>query len=408
MKQRIPHDVQATPLQSLPLRWRLTLWVAGLVLVLGVGLAIFINSLTAIQIPQVLRVELAPTLLPLPNDPINAQTLLPEETRQSPSIPVSSPTSLQESVIRQVRWISLTGIGLFALAGAAGAYWIARRSLAPVRRLSQLAQSIEAKTLNRRLPLDGPQDEVKELAEAFNKMLERLESSFEQQSRFVSDAAHELRTPLATLRANIEVLQHDPNANVADYREMTVVLERSLSRMEKLVEDLLILARGEKEVRTEMVNLSDLIVCVVQDVEPLAQSHRINIDLNLTDQVTVRADFHLLGRAVSNLLENGVRYNRPGGSVTLTVQRRNKGVVISVEDTGIGISPEDQPHVFERFYRADQSRARHSGGAGLGLSIAKHIVQLHGGHIHMTSIPGTGSIFTIWLPADESCPNIDG
>ncbi|MDW8215038.1 MAG: HAMP domain-containing sensor histidine kinase [Roseiflexaceae bacterium] len=400
--------MQATPLQSLPLRWRLTLWVAGLVLVLGVGLAIFINSLTAIQIPQVLRVELAPTLLPLPNDPINAQTLLPEETRQSPSIPVSSPTSLQESVIRQVRWISLTGIGLFALAGAAGAYWIARRSLAPVRRLSQLAQSIEAKTLNRRLPLDGPQDEVKELAEAFNKMLERLESSFEQQSRFVSDAAHELRTPLATLRANIEVLQHDPNANVADYREMTVVLERSLSRMEKLVEDLLILARGEKEVRTEMVNLSDLIVCVVQDVEPLAQSHRINIDLNLTDQVTVRADFHLLGRAVSNLLENGVRYNRPGGSVTLTVQRRNKGVVISVEDTGIGISPEDQPHVFERFYRADQSRARHSGGAGLGLSIAKHIVQLHGGHIHMTSIPGTGSIFTIWLPADESCPNIDG
>lgn len=407
MKQRIPHDVQATPL-PLPLRWRLTLWVAGLILVLGVGLAIFINSLTAIQIPQVLRVELAPTLLPLPNDPINAQTPLPEETRQSPSLPVSSPTSLQESVIRQVRWISLTGIGLFALAGAAGAYWIARRSLAPVRRLSQLAQSIEAKTLNRRLPLDGPQDEVKELAEAFNKMLERLESSFEQQSRFVSDAAHELRTPLATLRANIEVLQQDPTADAADYREMTVVLERSLSRMEKLVEDLLILARGEKEVRTEIINLSDLVVHVVQDVEPLAQSHRIKIDLNITDQVEVRADFHLLGRAVSNLLENGIRYNRPGGSVTLIVHRQNKGVIISVEDTGIGISSEDQPHVFERFYRADQSRARHSGGAGLGLSIARHIVQLHGGHIHMTSIPGTGSVFTIWLPAEESRPNIDG
>lgn len=401
MKRRVSQNLQATLLHSLSLRWRLTLWVAGLILALGIGLAIFINSLTAVQIPQVLRVELAPTSLPLSEDSISSPMPPPEGTRQFPSI--SSPTSLQESVIRQVRWISLTGIGLFALAGAAGAYWIARRSLAPVRLLSRLAQGIQAQTLDRRLPLDGPQDEVRELAEAFNKMLERLERSFEQQSRFVSDAAHELRTPLATLRANIEVLQHDPDANAADYREMTVVLERSLSRMEKLVEDLLLLARGEKEVRTKIVNLNDLIVHVAQDAEPLALSHHINIHLNITDQVTVRADFHLLGRAVSNLLENGIRYNRPGGAVTLTVQRQSKGVIISVADTGIGISPDDQPHVFERFYRADQSRARHAGGAGLGLSIARHIVQLHDGHIHMTSVPGKGSVFTIWLPAEESC-----
>lgn len=398
MKRRIPQNLQAMLLRSLPLRWRLTLWVAGLILALGVGLAIFINSLTAVQIPQVLRVELAPTSLPLSEDSISSPMPLPDETRLFPSIPVSSPTRLQDSIIRQVRWISLTGIGLFALAGAAGAYWIAQRSLAPVRHLSQLAQSVQAQTLDQRLPLDGPRDEVRELTEAFNNMLERLETSFEQQSRFVSDAAHELRTPLATLRTNIEVLQQDPNASIADYYEMTLVLERSLSRMEKLVEDLLLLARGEKEVRTEMVDLSDLIVHAVQEVEPLALSHHIKIDLSIIDQVAVRADFHLLSRAVSNLLENGVRYNRPGGAVTLTVQRQNQGVIISVADTGIGISPDDQPHIFERFYRADQSRARHSGGAGLGLSIARHIVQLHGGHIHMTSIPGTGSVFTIWLP----------
>lgn len=400
--KHILSDWQHRLAKPLTLRWRLTLWTAGLFLALGWGLVLFINSMTAIQIPQVLRVELQPTQQPFSN----LSTVVPmpslETSPLSIEMPESQTTGVQEIVIRQVRLISLIGIGLFALVGAVGAYWIAKQSLRPVRHLSHLAQKIQVQTLDQRLPAEGPPDEVKELADAFNEMLTRLERAFEQQSRFVADAAHELRTPLATLRTNLEVIQRDPNATFSDYQEMTIVLERALSRLEKLVEDLLLLAKGEKEIQTEPVELEVLLNEVIQELEPLARTHQIRISLDMAHQVIVPADTPLLGRAISNLLENGIRYNRPGGSVIVTVRRTTNGAEISVEDTGIGIPLEAQPHIFERFYRVDRSRARHQGGSGLGLSITAHIVQLYGGHIQLRSTPGVGSIFTIWLPCTKT------
>lgn len=399
--KRIPSAWQYRLVKPLTLRWRLTLWTAGLFLVLGLGLVVFINSMTAIQIPQVLSIELEPTQQPLSEHPI----VLPTPSLEAPppfvETPVSQIEGVQEIVIRKVRSISFIGIGLFAFVGAVGAYWIAKQSLRPVRHLSRLAQEIQVQTLHQRLPIEGPPDEVKELADAFNEMLARLERAFEQQSRFVADAAHELRTPLATLRTNLEVVQRDRNATFSDYQEMTIVLERALSRLEKLVEDLLLLAKGEKEIRTEPVELEVLLNEVIQELEPLARTHQIGITLNMADRVIVLADTPLLNRAISNLLENGIRYNRPGGSVTVTVHRTTNDTEIRVEDTGIGIPLEAQPHIFERFYRVDRSRARHQGGSGLGLSIAAHIVQLHGGHIQLQSTPGVGSIFTISLPHAE-------
>jgi signal transduction histidine kinase len=229
-------------------------------------------------------------------------------------------------------------------------------------------------------------------------MLERLERAFGQQSRFVADAAHELRTPLASLRTNLEVVRSDPHATLDDYRQMASVLERALERLERLVDDLLLLARGEKDVRAEPVYLEVLIGDVIQELKPLAQSHRVSLYYQVPEEVIVQADPPLLARAISNLIENGIRYNHPGGSVTVTVRREAKSVAVSVEDTGTGIPPEEQAHIFDRFYRVDRSRAQHRGGSGLGLSIAAHIVQLHGGHIQVASTPGAGSTFTIWLP----------
>ncbi len=383
----------------LALRWRLTLWTAGSFLVLGLGLVLFINSMTAIQIPQVLRVEVAPTV-----QPSSDHSLQPTPSLEAPQPSVGEPDSqtevVQEIVTREVRTISLIGIGVFALAGALGSYWIAKQSLRPVRDLSHLAQRIQAQTLHQRLPAEGPPDELKELADAFNGMLARLERVFEQQGRFIADAAHELRTPLANLRTNLEVVQQDPHATLSDYKEMSNVLERAVSRLEKLVEDLLLLAKGETGIRTEPVEMEVLLNEIMQEIEPLARTHQIKTSLNITDQVIVLADTPLLSRAISNLLENGVRYNHPGGSVTVTVRRATSGVEICVEDTGIGIPLDAQPHIFERFYRVDRSRARDQGGSGLGLSIAAHVVQLHGGSIRLQSTPGVGSIFTIWLPIE--------
>jgi len=381
----------------LTLRGQLTLWTAGLFLVLGLGLVVFINSMTAIQIPQVLHVELVPTV-----QPSSDHSLLPTPFLENlpPVVEVSdsSAKSMQETIIREVRSISLFGIGVFAVVGAMGAYWIARQALRPVRDLSHLAQTIQAQTLHQRLPAEGPPDELKELADAFNRMLERLERAFEQQNRFVADAAHELRTPLANLRTNLEVVQQDPQASFSDYKEMSAVLERTLSRLEKLVEDLLLLAKGEREIETEPVEMEVLLNEIIQEIEPLARTHQIGVSFHTTEPVIVMADPPLLSRAIGNLLENGIRYNHPGGSVTVGVRYVTTGVEIDVKDTGIGIPLEAQPHIFERFYRVDRSRTRNRGGSGLGLSIAAHIIQLHGGNIRFQSAPGMGTNFTIWLP----------
>ena len=387
--------------RSLTLRWRLTIWTAGWFLALSVGLVLFINSMTAVQIPRVLQVELVPTQQPLSDSSAALSTPTFETPPSFVETPVSQAKGIQEIVIHQVRLISLIGIGLFAFVGAVGAYWIAKQSLHPVQHLSQLVQNIHAQTLHQRLPAEMPPDELKELADDFNEMLARLERAFEQQSHFVANAAHELRTPLATLRTNLEVIQRDSDATLSDYKEMSDVLERALSRLEKLVEDLLLLARGEKEIRAELIEMEVLLGEMMQEIEPLARAHQVSMTLHMSEPVTVLADPLLLARAISNLLENGIRYNQPGGSVTLTVRRTPSGVELWVEDTGTGIPLEAQPHIFERFYRVDHSRARERGGAGLGLSIAAHVVQLHGGSIEVQSTPGKGSRFTIRLPANR-------
>jgi len=399
MKHIIASTRQRRFIAPLTLRWRLTLWTAGLLLMLGLGLALFINSITAIRIPQVLHMELEPTSQPLSDPAAVPLTPLPETSPFFVETPASPTPSIQEVVIRQVRIISLFGIGLFVLVGAVGAYGIARQSLRPLNHLAHLAQKIQVKTLDQRLPADGPPDELKELADAFNGMLARLERAFEQQNRFVADAAHELRTPLATLRTNLEVAQRDPNMTLSDYKEISSVLERALNRLEKLVEDLLLLAKGEKELRAEPVEMEILLNEIIQELEPLAQTRQVCLALNIIDPVTVMADVSLLGRAISNLIENGIRYNHSGGSVTVTARRATHGVELCVEDTGSGIPIEAQSHIFERFYRVETSRSREQGGSGLGLSIAAYVVQLHSGWLRLTkSIPGIGSQFTMWLP----------
>lgn len=392
---------------SLTLHRRLTLWTAGLLLVMGLGLIVLINSLTATQIPQAVSVELLlPTQQPI--DPpstvtgttISADQLSPTSNDPSSAAPIAE--QVQKIAIREVRMISLIGIGVFTLLGAIGAYWIGRHALQPVHRLSSMVRKIQPETLHQRLSVDGPQDEVKELADAFDDMLARLERAFEQQSQFVGNAAHELRTPLATLRTNLEVLQQDSEASLADYRQAAAIQDRALTRLENLVEDLLLLTSGEKEMRLEPVDLGVLIAEVLEENRLLAQSCEVTLHLESIHEETLPANGPLLVRAISNLIENGIRYNHPGGSVKIAVQRQEGWILIRISDTGIGIPSEELPHIFERFYRVDKSRDQHKGGAGLGLSIAAHIVQLHRGRIDTTSIPGMGSSFTIWLPAEKN------
>ncbi len=394
--------------QRFPLRLRLALWSGALVLVLSFGLVLFINTVAVITVfrrgvPDIPR-EIAGSLNTSPQRDSILLHNFPHRFGRDPRFPlhrINRPDPLQRfwgAVLLQLQSVSLIGLAIVTVLGGAGAYWAAGLALQPVQRVSKAAERISANTLHTRLELDGPKDEIKELADAFDTMLGRLERTFELQGRFVADVAHELRTPLASLRTNLEVVSDDAYATLDDYRAMVATQERAITRLERLVADLLILATGEKPLSQHEVTLGPLIEEVFSDLEHAADAKGINLYLINEAELVVHGDGSLLARTFSNLVENAIHYNRPGGRVAVNIHRKDFWAVIAIADTGVGIVQENLPHVFDRFYRVDSSRARHKGGAGLGLSIVATIVQRHGGHVQVESIPGTGSIFTVLIP----------
>jgi signal transduction histidine kinase len=393
---------------QLPLRLRLALWSGALVLFLSFGLVLFINTIAVIsvyrhRVPDLPIPTVSAADTSLRNDLIQHQNIH-EGFRQLPHFPphrIIRSDPLQRfwsTVLLELQSVSLIGLAIVTVLGGAGAYLAAGFALRPVQRVSKAAERISANTLHTRLALHGPKDEMKELADAFDTMLGRLERTFDLQGRFVADVAHELRTPLASLRTNLEIVSDDEHATIDDYRLMAATQERALVRLERLVADLLILATGEKPLSQQEVTLSTLIEEVFSDLRHAADMKGVSFYLSDESEVVVHGDGSLLARTFSNLIENAIHYNRPGGTIAVNIHRKDSWAVITVADTGVGIAQENLPHVFDRFYRVDSSRARHKGGAGLGLSIVATIVQRHGGHVQVESIPNAGSIFTVLLP----------
>lgn len=382
------------------LRTGLALWVVGLLFVFSLILILFINVTATVTVSRSSALFVMP-VPPFPTPATEQPELLtpPLEFQEADVLsPITSAIEIaQQAALRQVRRISFIGLGLISVMGGIGAYWLAGHALRPVCQVSQAARRISAGTLNVRLALDRPDDELKELADSLDTMLDRLEHAFRQQARFVADAAHELRTPLSVLRTNLEVIRADSMATLDDYQELGEVLERALARVERLVADLLLLATEERPPMDE-ITLGPLLEDVLLDLKPLAEEHQVVLCHTGDASVTVPGNTLLLTCAFINLIENGIRYNHPGGEVVVTIRRDVAWAVVTVADTGIGIPPEEQVHVFERFYRVDRSRVRHKGGAGLGLSIVAHIVQQHGGQVQVESVPGIGSTFTVRLP----------
>jgi signal transduction histidine kinase len=315
--------------RRLPLRLRLAIWSAGLVLILSFGLLLFINTGALERFPNIIKYHILAT----------ART-----TQSGQTFPLTRPAAndiyrksanpLEIALLLELRNISLVGLAAVAVLGGAGAYWLAGLALRPLRRVSQAARGISANTLDTRLALDGPNDEVKELADTFDAMLERLQGTFELQNRFVADVAHELRTPLATLRTNLEVVASNPRADLEDYRAMTVTQERALTRLERLVADLLILATTERQQSGEAITLASLLEEAICDLEYVASLRQVEIQLANDMEVVVCGNASLLARAFSNLLENAVYYNHPGGKVIVTIDRKDTWAVVIVADTG--------------------------------------------------------------------------
>jgi heavy metal sensor kinase len=288
------------------------------------------------------------------------------------------------------------GLGLAATGGAL----MARKALEPVDRMSRSARRITAEDLSRRLDLRGTGDELDRLADTLNEMLGRLEGAFGAMRRFSADAAHELRTPLTALKGGLEVALR-AERSPEEYRQVLAAKLEEVDRLIRLAEDLLIVGRSGADLATARapVDLDQVALEVLDVGARLAQPRGVTVRMEVADPVTVLGDASALHRAARNLIENAVNYTPAGGLVELNVARENGTGLLSVRDTGPGIAPGDVTRVFEPFVRLDAARDRASGGAGLGLSIARSIVAAHGGEITLETSVGHGSRFTIRLPA---------
>ena len=299
----------------------------------------------------------------------------------------------------KLRDFSLKALGMMFVASLAIGWVIAGRVLAPIERITSVARDIQATDLSRRIELGGPEDELRRLADTFDAMLARLDAAFATQRQFLADASHELRNPLAIIRTNLDVAMADPDADPEDLRQALVVVRRASDRMGHLVDDLLALARGQAPtVQFEPVDLGAVVADASDDLVLQAEGREIVLDRTIVPGVVVSGEPDALKRAVANLLENAVRYSPPGSRVRLAVGSERGRAWVAVSDEGPGIPPEDQPRVFDRFWRADKARSRAEGGTGLGLAIVRQIANAHGGEVQLQSRVGVGSTFTMWLP----------
>ncbi len=305
-----------------------------------------------------------------------------------------------EHTLRRMLAVFLVATPIALLVALVGGWFLAGRALKPVDAITHAARRIAAGDLSQRLTTPPSSDEIGQLAATFNDMIARLDASFQQVRRFTADASHELRTPLTVLRGEAELALRRPRP-VEDYR---LVLESSLEeidRMSRIVDELLFLARanlGEVRMESKPVRLDQLVQDIQRQAVVLGQEQTVEVVADALEPVTVLGDELRLRELILNLVDNAIKYSRAGGKVELTLKEDHGLARLSVSDHGIGIPPEAQARIFDRFYRTDEARAHCKKGTGLGLSICKWIAEAHQGRIEVRSTVGQGAQFTVVLP----------
>lgn len=294
----------------------------------------------------------------------------------------------------------LLGINLLVLIGAIiSGSKSSRKILKPIHNMNGVVENITINKLATRLDVSGIQDELKDLARTFNTTMDRIQLAYEQQNQFVSDASHELRTPIAVIQGYANMLDRWGKDDEAVLLESIGAIKTEAENMKELVEKLLFLARGDKNtqrVELESINLRELIDKVIKETVLIDNIHDISCEQN--EDITITGDINLLKEAIRIFVDNSIKYTPEGGTIRINSIRAKGNALITVEDTGIGISKEDLPHIFDRFYRADKSRTKNTGGTGLGLAIAKWIVDKHKGKINVESEINKGTKISITIP----------
>ena len=285
-------------------------------------------------------------------------------------------------------------------------YFLTKKTLTPLQKLTSEVSQIQAQNLSTQLAVPNSKDEIAQLTSSFNEMLARLDNAFSTQKQFSANAAHELRTPLAVLQTNLEVFEKKQEPEIVEYRQLFAMIKEQTARLSQLVGTLLDMTNLKSVPRTDQVTLEELVDEVFCDLDPVAEKAGISIHFNDSanqdSHTDVTGSYVLLYRAVYNLVENAIKYNRPHGSVSVSVKQENGQAMVLVTDTGIGISPENQKKIFDPFFRVDKSRSRAMGGAGLGLALVDSIAKEHGGTVKVLESSETGSTIALMLPVDNS------
>jgi len=385
--------------RKLSLRLRITL---GSILVMafsGVLLLVMMNVYIGNRLPS-LTGNLIGTIGTVQDDTQvkgNDAIVTPEfSTGQKTTINLSEVQAAIRKASNELLYSSFLLLIMTITIGGVCAYVISGRTLAPIRKLNDNIRRAGTENDSTNLSVEGPRDEVRELTVSFNAMLAKLNNSVLSQKRFNASVAHELKTPLAIIKANIDVLNDQDEKSIDDYQNTLRIVELSVRKMNALVDTLLDTIQQESATLDDSVKIDEVLNDVADDLALLAKAKKITLNCETNPVTPIMGNTVLLYRAFYNIIENAIKYNKEGGEVEIRCEEKKAMITIRVKDTGKGISEKDQAKIFEPFYRVNGKNSEE--GFGLGLSLAKSVVDISGGTITVSSIPEVGSEFEIQLP----------
>lgn len=392
------------------LKWRFTLLTVVIMTIASAILVTAINYDINRKMPQLAGFIIAETGIAMHINDFESNNGLAKEVEQygyiyeneyfNQILPVEVDSAIGETV-SNIYTTSVTAFIIIIILGAVTTYFIVDRALKPVVRLNENIKDINENNLTANLEVKGSNDEIKELTISFNKMLAKLDNAFESQKRFNSSIAHELKTPLAVVKTNIDVLNSSHNKSIEEYEETLNVVEKSILKMNTMIETLLDIVRQENAPLNESVNVSNLLEDVVDDLSVIARKNDISIDAEIDEiENEISGNEILLYRAFYNVVENSIKYNKVNGKVKILCIQENGSIKVVISDTGKGIEDEKLEKIFEAFYRGEGINISSQNGLGLGLALAKSAILMHGGTIEVKSTINEGSEFIIKLPID--------
>lgn len=311
---------------------------------------------------------------------------------------ISIESAIEETTSR-IYWLSIIAFILVVTIGGMCTYFVVNNALIPIVELNKNIKKINEDNLNSNLSIKGANDEIKELTISFNKMIAKLENAFASQKRFNSSVAHELKTPLAVIKTNIDVLKSSNCKSLEEYDKTLAVVEKSILKMNLIIETLLDIIRQENAPLNEIVSIDEILEDIVDDLSIIANKKNIKLKLNSYNiKNKIKGNEVMLYRAFYNVIENSIKYNKINGSIDILCYQDLNTIEVKVIDTGSGIKEEDYDEIFKPFYRCEGIDSYSKNGVGLGLSLTQSVIKLHGGEIKVKSKLNEGTEFTFILP----------